>query len=67
MKAFYRQLTSLIMMNLIFLIVIVLFQNCSANYFSNPYTLQDLFIKELKIRSLLEEAKADLDSKHIET
>ena len=67
MKKLFRQLTSLITMNLVFLIVIVLLQNCSANYFSNPYTLQDLFIKELKIRSLLEEAKVDLDSKHIET
>ena len=67
MKKFCRQLTSLIMMNLIFLIALVLFPNCCANYFSNPYTLQDLFIKELKIRSLLEEAKVDIDSKHIET
>ena len=59
-------LTVFTMMQVILLLFITLYQNCQANYFSNPFVLQDLFIKELKLRALLEKVKLNHESKHID-
>ena len=45
--------------------VCLFFKNCNSNSFANPYVLQELFIKELEVRTHLEKANIELKSDDI--
>ena len=46
-------------------ICLLFFKNCNSNSFANPYVLQELFIKELEVRTHLEKANIELKSDDI--
>ena len=45
--------------------ICLFFKNCNSNSFANPYVLQELFIKELQVRTHLEKANIELKSDDI--
>ena len=45
--------------------ICLFFKNCNSNSFANPYVLQELFMKELQIRTHLEKANIELKSDDI--
>ena len=45
--------------------ICLFFKYCNSNSFANPYVLQELFIKELEVRTHLENANIELKSDDI--